>query len=439
MGFVMMREDRGRPGRGVAIGLILSFVVVPGCLRTLDESLIGQNNDASSGGGAGVAGSGGSAGSDASAGSGGSAGSDASAGSGGSAGGGAGSGSGGSAGGGGSGGLPDGGLTAYDSKKYPVTTLAHAIDLPITITADNLDVFQVKKLDAAGTLISTPLDGTSPTTPVTAPDVNRAVALGAPVGSQNVFYVGGTSGIGQIGRYLKNPQGQPNPVVPVETGLDGSAIEQAVAIAIGTDNYAYVTARAVVANKPTVMRFQIAASGNTTETLYTTATSGESGGDVTESNGCVYWISNGAIYVIPSDGALFRKDALAVQVNDAIGLASDASNFYYTRSNGEVWQRKLSPSPGCDGSGPAEKIIAGGFQNVGDVIAYGPSTVAWSAKGDTGNGFAGGGIFTTPVGGYAVTQVAPQDDGVEQIADAGNYIAYATTTGYIRRVPKVAQ
>lgn len=435
MGSVMMRHDRARKGLGVLLGLTLPIALTaPGCLRTLDDSLIGQNQSDGGGASGGTSGSGGNGGSSGVSGTGGSAGADASTGGSAGDGGGGTSGSGGAAGGGGSGGLPDAGFTAYDPVAHPGKDLFHvtSLGLPIVMAADNLDVFQVKKADSSGgTIISTPLDG-SASTPVTGADVTRALALAAPTGSLFAYYVGGTAGIGEIGRYLKDPQGSPNPKVPI---TPDAAIEQGVAVTNGNDSYAYMTAVAV-AKSPTVLRFSLGAGGTTADTLYTSTTGGEQSGDITASGGCVYWISNGAIWVIPNTGAIVRKSALATPITDAVGLASDSKNFYYTRSNGEVWQRALSPSPACDGSGAPEKPIAGGFTNIGDVIAYAPDTVAWAAKGDSANSFAGGGIFTTAVGGYDVVQIAPETDGVEQISDAGTYVVYVTTTGFIRRVQK---
>lgn len=336
---------------------------------------------------------------------------------------------------GGAGGGPGGAIVPYDAQLHPVRDLFRAYDLPIAIAADNVTVFHAKRGGAAGVISATPLDG-SATMPITGTDVNRPMALAAPAVSLNVFYVGGSSGIGELGRYLKAPGGDPNPRVPIDAGSGASAIEQAVAIAIGTDGYAYVSARAIAPNHPTVLRFQLQASGDTADTLYTTQTGNDSGGPITASKGCVYFISSGDIFVIPSEGALFRKPALATPITDAIGLASDQANLYFTRARGEVWQRKLSPSPACDNSGPAEKLLATGFTGIGAVIAYEPSTVAWSAKGDPSKSFAGGGVFTTPADGYTVTQLAPETDGVEQLADAGSYVAYATANGYLRRVTK---
>ena len=163
-------------------------------------------------------------------------------------------------------------------------------------------------------------------------------------------------------------------------------------------------------------------------------TGNESGGPLTMSQGCIYWISNGGLWTLKKTGGGSASAALDKQVNDAVDIASDSQNFYYTRANGEVWQRALSGSA-CDGSGPPEEPIAWGYTNIEHITAYG-GTVAFSALGDTSNGYAGGGIFTTPAGGYDVIQIAPADKGVDAIAAGTNDIVYSTLDGSIHKVPK---
>ena len=148
----------------------------------------------------------------------------------------------------------------------------------------------------------------------------------------------------------------------------------------------------------------------------------------------MYWISNGNIWVIPSAGSTTRANALSAAISDAVGLTSDIERFYYTRSNGEVWQRQLSPTA-CDGSGAAEQKIAEGFVTIGDVIAW-SGTVAWTAKNFTHPGADGGGVFTTRAGGGTITQIAPKEGDPEEIEQGATDVVYTTATGRIRAVPK---
>jgi hypothetical protein len=151
----------------------------------------------------------------------------------------------------------------------------------------------------------------------------------------------------------------------------------------------------------------------------------------------VYWISNGSIGVLPSSGGN-RTDALLTPITDAVGLASDTNNFYYTKSDGSVWKRALLAA-GCDGTNVgAETIMASGFKNIGDLVAY-DDKVAVSVHGDPNDSFKGGGVFAIPVNGGTIVQIGPGDFGPTAIDQGPFDIVFVTdngTIGTIRTVPK---
>lgn len=418
MAFDMLRS---RPLLGVLVGFSLSSLVcAPGCLRTLDESRIGQSN--SSGGAAGSGG--GSAGSDAS--------------TGGSAGQPDGGGSGGSDGSVDSdGGLdapvdarPEAGFTPYDKSQHPVVNLLGGAGTRL-VAVDKTTVFATTYDDLNANLVSVPIAGGQATT-VTTTALSRPQTLVAPQNSISVYYAGASAAdVGVIGRFLKNTDGGANPehTISVSGGFG-----RAMGMVAASDNNAYVSARATSKGEPVLLKFSLSASTTTAVPLLTADSGGATGGPITMSQGCVYWISNGGVWVVPSSGVATQPaPALEQQVTDAINVTSDSSNIYYTRGTGEVWQRAVSGK--CDGSGPAEKYIAWGYTNIGHVGVYG-STVVWGARGDPGNSYQGGGIFTTSVGGYDVVQIAPPDDGVDDIAVGPAEIVYSTLNGYVRKVAR---
>jgi hypothetical protein len=412
----------GAPRALLRTGLLLGLpgLIWAGCLKTLDESLMNEADSGSDGafGGSGNGG-GGSGGIGAS----------------------------GGLGGGGSGGTggdaapdspPDSGPVAkffdYDSSKHPVTNIANAQTQQI-IASDDTHVFRTAYDGTNTQLSSHPLTAGSGTTVATG--LQRPQAMVAPSGSLFVFVAAGsdTTEAGSMLRVPKTPGGIQNINSP-------SPIERAVGIYASADGFAYVSAKAITQGAVALLRFSLSGGVSTADPLYTSTEGNESGGDIVASGGCVYWISNGGVWIVPSSGGT-KNPALATQVNDAVGISADAANFYYTRANGEVWQRGLS-SAGCSGGGTPEKRIAWGFGEIGDVITY-DGTVAWTA----GIGPKGAGIFTTPVGGIDITQIAPAVDNDKpiDIDQSQDYVVYATAkppvgdaatgTYGVRRVPKL--
>ena len=263
--------------------------------------------------------------------------------------------------------------------------------------------------------------------------INKPSGIVAPAVSQFVFIGGGfpVSDQGQLFRVLKTG-GMLTKITDSPPDGGPPSTGRVVGIAEGPDNHVYFVTRALTAPAPHVLRVGMTPADNVAEIIYSSESNNELGGDITVTANCVYWISDGAVYVMNKEGGM-RSDALDSQIGDAQGVASDSSNFYYTRANGEVWQREVASA--CDGAGSPEVMLSDGYVNIDDVIVY-ASTVAWLAKGDSGNGFAGGGIFTTPVGGGVVEQIAPEDDGPDAIAQNSTFVVFATSTGEIRRVDK---
>lgn len=410
---------RSRPLLGFLIGLMGPLVLfAPGCLRTLDESRIGQNAKSDGGGG-----SGGSAGDASTAGSGGQAGS-------------GGGGVDGSAGGdSGTDAIadarPEAGFTPYDKSKHPVSNLLGGTGRRL-VAVDKTKAFVTNFDDPKAGLASIPLTGGQATT-VTNDTLSRPQDLASPSNSLSMYYAGATqTDNGVLGRFVKDPGGAANPeqTISVSNGFGRST-----GIFAGSDNYAYVSARAPVAGTPLLLRFSLAAGTSQALVLLVADANNQTGGPVTMSQDCVYWINNGGVWEVPTSGtASAATPALAKQITDAVDIASDSTNIYYTRGNGEVWQRPLA-GKACDGSGPAEKPIAWGYTDIGHVRVY-DSTVVWGAQGDASNNFDGGGIFTTSIDGYDVVQIAPPDDGVDDIAVGPNEIVYSTMNGLVRKVPK---
>jgi hypothetical protein len=378
--------------------VVLSFSIVGGCFKTLDESLLDETkSDAGKTGGSGGTGG------------------DASTG-----------------GGGGVGGLTDGAVEAqvvvpYDSSKYPVTNLANGT-ATVVLAADDTNVFRTTKDQVDAMLIAQPLTSGSGT-PLS-PTLQRPQALLAPPSSVYVYAVGGNNTT-SAGSMVRIPKAD-GPLETISTG--STAIELVVGIANGGDNYGYVSLKGVNAGAPSVMRFPLA-NTSPAEVLYTSTTPNESGGDIAVAGGCVYWISNGVVWQTPIGGGE-RKSATSGVIADAIGITTDSSSFYYTRGDGSVWQRELS-SNACDGSQPTEIKVAGGFPGIGDLVRYG-AFLTWVAMGDAGD-FSGGGVYKWPVAGGDIVQIAPSDDGPVGIDQGKDDIVYSTSTFGLRKVPKVAQ
>lgn len=390
------------PRRAAAL-LGLGALVSAGCLKTLDESLI----DATGGSGGG----GGSAGSD--------------------AGGAGGTGAGGSGGSGGtspdasdgSDGSGGGGIVPYDPKKYPVSNLGSS-PAPVIIAADDTTVFRTTKNKVDAVVVSQPTAGGSGT-PLPAVEKPQAMVAGA----QYLFVAGGRNTVeeGSITRLPK--AGGAKEDVPVSP-----AVGVANGIHLGADGFVYVSVTAVAAGSAVLLRFDSATT--TTQTLFTSSAGNEIGGDLAVQGGCVYWIASGALWVGATTGGT-RLAAVATQVSDAVGVAADATSFYFTRANGSVWRRTLSSSA-CDGGGPAEVELTNGFTAIGDAITF-DGNVAFTAMGDKAQAYAGGGVFMLPAAGGVVTQIAPAELGPLDIEQSGAFVVYATDVGPVRKVPKAPQ
>jgi hypothetical protein len=424
----MLRLVGASGARLLALGGATGLLAVGSCLKSLDESKIRDTPATGGSLGAGAT--------DSSAGTSGSGGTDGSAGDGGTAGSAGTFGTAGSAGTTGTGGTAGSGGTAarfipYDPARYPVTNLQGSIPTPVIITCDTAQVFRTTKNGDPSPLVAQNIAGGA--------GVQIYQSLAKPqrlatISSSDYVYVAagraGSTTAGGVWRIAKTV-GDASPVGEQVTTPD--PIELAVGITVGSDGFGYVSARSTAADNPVVLRFGLDA-GEDAEVLHTTTTANETGGDIAQGGSCVYWISNGNIWVIPAAGGAARSDALSTAITDAVGLFADSARFYYTRSNGEVWQRVLSPAA-CDGSGQPESKIAEGFAGIGDVIVW-DTTVAWTAKNNTLVGADGGGVFTTPVGGGDIRQIAPKEGDPEDIAQGANDIVYSTATGRIRSVPK---
>lgn len=408
---------------------LAGLLVTAGCLKSLDES---QIRDDDSTGGAGGTSSGGTGGSG-----GGAAGLGGSSGSGGGAAGSGGvgnaSGSGGTAGTGGaagSGGRPPVVFTPWDNATHPVENVAGA-PAPILLSTDGSStpnyVYRTV-LDATTALVFRNDLSTKSGSPVynELTPITRPQAMASPPVNLFLFLVGREPATA-VGRIFRVPKGGGGPLVTLTT----TNMESGVGIFAGdqtVDPYAYVSARAYSAGNPSILRFRMAVDETAAEPIYASE-GNETGGDITVAGDCIYWISEKTVWTLPKDGAPSRTPALQTPVNDAVGITSDAANFYYTRNNGEVWQRKLF-GPGCDGSGPPEQVIAWGYEDktfdgIGDVIVY-DDTVAWAVKGDPLNDYAGGGVFSTTVGGHDIVQIAPYNGGPTDIDQTDTHVVYAT-------------
>jgi hypothetical protein len=430
MPFVMLRFRRSSVVTTLWMGALGWLVLfAPSCLRTLDESLIpsgghgGQAGSPEAGGGDSAGGSSGSAGSS-----------------------------------GMEGGpdvqvdaprdaFPEGNFTPYDATKHPLTALyCQSPSAPLVIATDDTSVYHIPRGvqggDPTDVLAGTPLDGSSGFLLDDNGDIPKPQAMAvAPNVSSFVYIAAGSVGGADVGSLLRLPTSGDNSAVSISS----DPIELAVGIFADTnssDKYAYVSSQAQVSGlTPAVLRFGLG-SGSTADTVYDSTAGNESGGEITASSGCVYWVSNGAIWTI-SEAATDseqRKSALTQQVSDAVALTSDSTNIYYTRASGQVWQKALTT--GCDGSTSApEKLIARGYTGIGGIVAYG-GTVAWAVKGDSTQNYLGGGIFTTPTGGYDVTQIAPNTDknakpvSIDQITNNTTDVVYSTSAGCIFEVPE---
>jgi hypothetical protein len=414
----MLRSFAASRARQLSLVGAAGLVVGGGCLKSLDEAKIrdqpagdggsGRPNDGSTGRG-GSSGSGGSAGTGGVLGGAGTAGSDGS---------------------GGSGGTPAV-FVPYDAARYPVTNLQGNIPTPVIIGADSSRVFRATKSSEPAALVAQDIAG-GPGAAIYQ-GLSRPQRL-ATTDFDYVYVAGGRTGSATAGGIWRITKVEADARTMGEEVTTPSPIELPAGLFAAADGFAYVSTKSTDANNPTLLRFGLG-SGQNAEILYRTEVGNETGGDVTANGGCVYWVSNGNIWVIPSAGSATRANALSVAINDAVGLTSDMERFYYTRSNGEVWQRQLSPTA-CDGSGAAEQKIAEGFVTIGDVIVW-SGTVAWTAKNFTHAGADGGGVFTTRAGGGTITQIAPKEGDPEEIEQGATDVVYTTATGRIRAVPKL--
>lgn len=375
------------------------------CLKTLDESRIDQT-----GGSGGAAGSGGGGGS-------------------GGAGGGTGA-SGGAGGGGGSGGSGgSAGYVAYDPVKFPVQKLWSGTP-PLVLGVDETDVYHSRADSADAPLIRVSVAGGTPET--LPPVLEKSRAIVAPSTSSFLFVVGGrnTGDSASLVRTTKAGGAKEEITIPSQSLLGARGLYAA------TDGFAYVTFDTDATHSVGLARFGLASGVQTGTPLFNgTNTDAETGGAVVASGACVYWITGGAIWVMPTGGGT-RASALLTPVTDAMGLAADAANFYFTRGEGSVWSRALSGAS-CDGAGSAEKQLASGFKSIGPLIRFKSSPhIAWAARGDESQGYDGGGVFVVAAGGGVVTQIAPQESGPSALADAPYDVVFATSTGELRKVPK---
>jgi len=379
-----------------------------GCLKTLDESLIDATGGTGpSGGGAGAGG-------------------------GGTGGVGGVSGAGGTTGGaGGAGGSTGGGAgyQPYDPVKFPVQLLATGT-APVMLGADATDAYYAKAGAVDAPLYKVALAGGTPAT--LPPLLEKPSGLAAPTNSTFLFVVGGrnTGAAASLVRTAKAGSAKE------EISIAGQSPLAARNISVATDGFAYVTFDVDPTHGVALARFGLSGGVSNATLLFDGATSvAEAGGAVVASSACVYWITGGAVWVMPSSGGV-RASALQSAVTDAIGLAADAANFYITRGDGSVWSRPLSGAA-CDGAGGPEKKLAAGFANIGPLIRFKSSShIAWTARGDEAQGNAGGGVFMAPAGGGTVTQMAPGGGGPAALADAPTAVVFATGSGELRSVKK---
>ncbi|MBK7584250.1 MAG: hypothetical protein IPI67_29115 [Myxococcales bacterium] len=389
------------------VWFVVGALAATGCLKSLDEARIDEKKDGSAGGGVAGGGAGGASGSGGTSATGGSGGTGATGGSGG---------AGGSA-----------GTVPYDPTKFPVTKL-WAGTAPIVFGVDETDVFHSVAGVASSALTRTPVAGGTPET--LPPTLEKPGAIAVPSTSTFLFAVGGrNSGAG--GSLVRTTKAGG---VKDEITIPSASLLAARGLYVATDGFAYVTFDTDATHSVGVARFGLA-SGVQTGTAIFTGTGSETGGAVVASGSCVYFVASGGIWVMPTGGGS-RKSALSNAVTDAIGLAADAANFYFTRGDGSVWARTLSGTT-CDGTGSAEKQLASGFVNIGPIIRFKSAPlVAWTARGDDAQGFEGGGVFIVSPGGGAVTQIGPKESGPESLADGPYDVVFSTSTGELRKVPK---
>ncbi len=323
-------------------------------------------------------------------------------------------------------------ILPYDDMKHPVTAVAGTSLMPLVIAADASDVFRAQRDATGATIVKTNI--TSGTSVPVSGNINRPRALLAPSNALFVFSASTSVGDqGQIQRATKDGGG----LVSITDAVDGgtSTLGRVERLALDpVANKVYFTARSAAAGSPQILRVDLSAGAMAAETIYVAEGTETSLGNITVQDACIYWISSGALYSISKDGAATRSDALATQVSDAVGLTSDSRNIYYTRGmDRSVWMRPLAFS--CDGSGDPERMIGAGYEGIGNLIAY-QNKVAWFATGDRGDNFSGGGIFEYEAASNTIEQIAPEDDGVEAIAQAPSFVIFATADGFIRRVDK---
>ena len=389
--------------RRSALALLVFFGTASGCLKTLDESLLDAKD-----GGAGSAGASGAGGGGGTAASGGTGGTGASSGTGG------GSGSGGDSG-------TDAGVIPWDQSKYPVTVVTSTPGARSVIAADGTDIFGAEQGASPAPLTRYALSGGGG---VLVPNVSfkQPQALATISGSLNVF----SAGENAAGAVLERAPKVGGSIASVSTT---GAMETPTSIFAASDSFAYVTAQAS-AGTVALLRFNLAGGPAPAENLFV-AGSAESGGPVVATPGCVYWVSNGNLWVLPTSGGA-RVSALSTGIADAVGVTADAVNLYYTRSSGSVWKKPLDP--GCVAGSKAETQLGAGFVGIGAVTAF-EGRVAWTATGESGSN-AGGGVFVVAASGGTITQIANEEGGPDFLLTAGNFVVFTTAAGDIRRVGK---
>jgi hypothetical protein len=389
--------------RRTAFALLVLLASATGCLKSLDESLLDAKD-----GGAGSAGASGSGGG------------------GGTGGGGTGGGGGGTGGtgGGGTGGGDSGtdaGVVPWDQSKYPVTVVTSTPGARSVIAADGDDIFGAEFGASPAPLSRYALTGGGG---VLVPGVSlkQPRALATISGSLNVF----SAGEDASGAVLERA---PKVGGTVSTVSATGTIEAPTSVFAASDSFAYVTAQAS-SGTVAVLRFSLAGGPGTAEELFV-ATSAETGGPVVATPGCVYWVSNGNVWVLPTSGGT-RVTALSADIADAVGVTADAVNLYYTRSSGSVWKKPLDS--GCVAGTQPETQLGSGFDGIGSVTAF-EGKVAWTASGAAGSN-AGGGVFVVAASGGTVTQIAPEEGGPDYVLTAGSFVVFTTAAGDIRKVSK---
>ncbi len=400
--------------------LALASGVSTACFKSLDESLLddaqggaGGSGGQSSGGSAGSGGTGGSSGSSGTAGSGAQdAGSDADDASDADA------------------AIP---ITVipWDSTKYPSTSLAGGATNAL-LSVDANSAYWVPEDAINDNVRKTALDGTGTTSG--SDKFDRPASLSSPAISL-FFYVGAgvqATDEGRLVRFEKNPAGA-NPAI--ELPYASSSIGHIVAMTITSENppRLIVVAKTGSKNQPHILGTSLAGGGSALDLIYTDPDGNQTGGPIASDKHCIYWITNGRAYAVPLGGGS-RVDALATQVTDATGLASDGNKIFVARANGEVWVRPVLNAT-CDGSGPAETRMLSGFTAPSELVSYADRIGFIAGGSDLGEG----GIFSHVVGSTSVQQIVPASESPVKLRQIGSNFIYRTLGGVIAKVPDGTQ